>query len=129
MGLGSGLFTIIITLGSTVFGLAITGFTIWFVWKKVLGPIQERQAQAQRLMQTGYPAQARILQLVDTGMKVNDNPQVTIVLEVHAQGRPPWHAQVTTIVSMLAIPRVQPGTVVAIRYDPMNPMNVAIEGM
>jgi hypothetical protein len=99
------------------------------VFKKVLGPIWERQAQAQRLLTSGYPAQARILQLKDTGLKVNDNPQVTIVLEVHAQGRAPWHAQVTTIVSMLAIPRVQPGMMVAVRFDPMNPMQVAIEGL
>src|SRR6185436_8552579 len=104
-------------------GILITVFVVW----KVVMPIFQRQAQAQKLLQTGIPAQARVLTLMNTGTLVNNNPQVALGLEVHPDGRPPYQTQLITIIDMLAVSRVQPGATVRVRFDQNNPMLVALE--
>jgi hypothetical protein len=128
-GMGASIAAIVITLVVAFFSLAITGVVIWFVWTKVVGPIMKGQQQQARLLSTGYQAPARVLQVAQTGTYVNNQPQVSITLEVAPPGAHPYHAQLTTILSMLAIPRVQPGAMVTVRYDPTNPTQVAIEGL
>ncbi len=124
MDMGAGL-GIIITVVSILFSLVVmagVGFIMW----KVFGGLMKQSQERQRLIATGIPAMGRVLQLADTGMLVNNNPQVRISVEVQMPGRPPYPADVTMIVSMLAVPRVQPGCMVNLRVDPMNPANVAI---
>jgi hypothetical protein len=94
-----------------------------------LVPLLRRSAENSRLLQTGEPAQARILGLQDTGVKINDNPQLRLVVEVHPMSRPPFQAEVIAVVSFLAIPRIQPGCMVQVKFDPMNPAKVALEGI
>lgn len=75
----------------------------------------------------GLPARATVLEIWDTGVKVNDDPVVGFRLEVEAAGQPPWRAETRSLVSILAIPRVQPGAVLHVRYDPADPSRVALD--
>jgi hypothetical protein len=102
----------------------------------VLVPILRRSAERSRLLKTGEQAQAKVLGLADTGVKINDNPQVQIMLEVHPNApgegyrgpqRQPYQAQCVMTVSFLAIPRIQPGMMVPVRFDPADPSKVTIE--
>lgn len=122
MGAGLG---IIITVVSILFTLVVMAGVAFVMWK-VFGGLMKQSQERQRLLSTGIPAMGRVLQLADTGMLVNNNPQVRIMVEVQMPGRPPYQAETTMIVSMLAIPRVQPGAMVNLRVDQMNPQNVAI---
>jgi metallo-beta-lactamase class B len=74
----------------------------------------------------GVPAEARVLEIWDTGVRLNDHPVVGFRLEVEAAGRSPWQAETRAVVSILAIPRIQPGSVLAVKYDPADPSRVAI---
>jgi len=124
MDMGAGL-GIVITLVSILFSLVVFGGVAFVMWK-VFGGLMKQSQERQALLATGMPAMGRVIQLVDTGMLVNNNPQVRIVVEVQMPGRPPYPADTTMIVSMLAIPRVQPGCMVQLRVDPMNPARIAI---
>ena len=53
--------------------------------------------------------------------------RVTFQLEVHAPGRAPYAATATTIVSQLAIPRIQPGSTIQVRIDPADPNRVVVD--
>lgn len=75
----------------------------------------------------GLPAQATVLSVSDAGVRVNDDPVVVLELEVRAPDRAPWRATARQLVSILAIPAVQPGSVLAVRYDPADPSRVAVE--
>ena len=122
-------FTIIIVL-STLVPLAITAFVLI----RVFGSIGNQNAQNQRLLQTGVPAQGRVLSLGMGGMTmsvgVSRQLQVNVGVEVHRQGMAPYVAQMTTMVSELYIPSIQPGMWVQLRVDPMNPglMTIASVG-
>jgi len=115
-------------IGTTVLlsvGLPLVIFGVVFF--TVVLPLIRRSAQRQRLLATGEQAQAKILGLADTGVKINNNPQLQIQLEVYPQTRPPFQTQCITTVSFLAIPRIQPGMMVMVRFDPANPAAVALE--
>lgn len=105
-----------------VITLASVAFAGFFVYR-----IFAQGAKNRAILQTGLPAYAVVLQLADTGTRVNDNPQVHILLEVRPHDRPPFQAQATTIVPMIALARVQPGATVTVRYNPQNPQEVALE--
>jgi len=79
------------------------------------------------IRQKGLPARATVVEIWDTGVTVNDDPVVGFRLEVEAVGRPQWRAETRALVSLLAIPRVQPGAVLPVRYDPSDPSRVAID--
>lgn len=102
--------------------LLFTGLIIFFVYRTVFGKIN----QSNKLLATGAPAQALVMQLADTGVRVNDNPQVKLVLGVHPMGQPPYQVETTAFVSMLKLAQIQPGQTVNVRYDPTDPSKVAL---
>jgi hypothetical protein len=116
---------IIITIVSIGFSLVVFAGMAFLMWK-IFGGLMKQSQERQQLLMTGIPANGRILQLLDTGMMVNNNPQVRIVVQVEPPGRPPYPAECTMVISHLAIPRVQPGMMVAVKFDPVNPARIAI---
>jgi hypothetical protein len=84
-------------------------------------------AQARELEKIGVPADATILKIWDTGMTVNHDPVVGFLLEVHPREGEVYQAETKRLVSRLGIPAIQPGAVVAVRYDPVRPSRVSIE--
>lgn len=127
-------FGMLFGVGITVIVLAVTGIVFWKVFlpmikssTSLLNSLANNAQQEQQLMATGEPAQARVVAVQGTGVLVNYNPQVRMQLEVYpASGRPPFQTECTTIIPQLAIPRVQPGATLQIRFDPTNPARVAV---
>jgi len=97
--------------------------TLYFVIKAALAPEVERR----KLLETGEPAEATILEVRDTGMTVNEiYPVVKVLLEVRPQGRPAYQAETQMMINRMDIPQVQPGLVVPVKFDPRNPRHVAV---
>ena len=71
------------------------------------------------LVTSGIEAPATIIDVVDTGMSVNDQPRAEIVLRVDAPGGEPLELRRKMIVSRVKVPRV--GENVTVYYDPENP--------
>lgn len=107
---------------SVILPIAITG---WMVWKMVI-PLFKRSAEAQAILATGVPAQARVVQVALTDTSVNDQPEVRMLLDVYPAGQPPYRTEHVGVVSMLAIPRIQPGCALDVRIDRQNPARVAV---
>lgn len=125
----SGIVTIVIIALSFLVSILITVGVIFFIWKMVLGPLMKNRQQEQQLLATGQRASGQIMAVSQTGMYVNNQPQVRIDVQVQPPGGQPYAASMTKVLNMMAIPRVQPGAQVAVRYDPANPQRVAIEGI
>lgn len=119
---GGSILLVVLVIGSIVVSIGFTFLMIVVVrkWvKKSFGPDQE-------LLQNGVAAQATILKIWDTGVTLNDNPQVGMLLEVQPQGRDPFRVEMKSIISRIAIGQIQPGRVVPVRFDPENPSKVAL---
>lgn len=92
----------------------------------MLGDVAEQQQKAQMLMTTGIVGQATIDAVNDTGVTVNDNPEIELALTVTVPGRDVYKASLTQVVSRLAIAGFQPGSTVPVRVSPDDPQVLMI---
>ncbi len=74
----------------------------------------------------GVTARARVLKIWDTGVSINDNPQVGLLLEVTPPTGTPFQAEAKTVVSRLNTSLVQPGTAAEVKYDPQKPQRLQV---
>ena len=87
----------------------------------VMGEMQQQSANSQRLMAMGQQGTATVTAIRDTGLTVNENPQVELDLEVQVNGGAPYAVTHRQIVSRVALPAFQPGASVPVRIDPADP--------
>ena len=76
----------------------------------------------------GAAATARVLRVKDTGNRFNDNPQVSLLLEVQPEQGEPWNVQVREVISVVELPRYQEGAVLDVRVHPDDRSIVVILG-
>ena len=101
--------------------LGVTGFFLFRLFKGM--------SQNSNLLKTGVSAPATILDVQDTGVTMNENPQARVTLQVSPVGQPPFQAVVNTFVGRFQVGLLVPGASVQVRYDPNNPSKVAIESL
>ncbi len=109
---------IVITI--VVVGVVVVVMGLVFV------PMLLGSMRRQKLMQTGVSANAQILSVWQTGMYVNEQPQIGMKLQVNPPNGQPFEAETKMVVSMIQIPQFQPGQLVEVKYDPAKPNEVAI---
>lgn len=116
---GSIIFTIVVVAASLCCGLVITvaAIAIPLVW------MRKKRQQAEELAAVGTQGEAKILSLTDTGMLVNNNPRVTLELEITMPMRPPYTVTKTMVVPLVRLPQVQVGETVGVMVDMTDPTN------
>ena len=77
-------------------------------------------------IKNGVTAHAKILKVWDTGVSINDNPQVGLILEVSPASGSPFQAEAKTLVSRLNAALVQPGVTAEVKYDPQKPLRLQV---
>ncbi len=116
---GGAIMTIVIVGISVVFTCVVTiaaiGIPIWY--------FQNQRKKAEALMATGKQGEATILSLQDTGMRINDDPRVKVLLEIRIPGYAPYQIEKTVTVPMIRLSQVQVGAIVGIIADPTQPNN------
>lgn len=70
--------------------------------------------------------QAKVLKVWDTGVSINDNPQVGLLLEISLVGGIPYQVEAKTVVSRLNASLVQPGITAEVMVDPQKPQRMQI---
>jgi hypothetical protein len=82
---------------------------------------------ASRLQKTGLPCTAKILEVKDTGVTINNNPQVKLILEVKNNFGQKYTTQCRVLVPRINPDAYQPGMELPVKIDPKNEMNVVID--
>lgn len=115
-----------------LFGLVILGLVLFSVFKLMSG-LGKANAERDRLLREGVQCPARLLNVQMGGMVmtvgVHRHLQLQLQLEVQLPGRPPHRTMLTTMVSELQVPQLQPGAQLTVRVDRMDPNKVALEGV
>jgi hypothetical protein len=134
---GTSILVVLAICGSTVLTLAFTvGITLL-----VLRVVRKAINPDPGILQNGIPAQATILnvrqtgvlvnhqpQVVrQTGVLVNHQPQVAFDLEVHPPGDAPYQARAKAVIPMVNIPQFQPGAQVSVKIHPTDPTKVVLD--
>lgn len=79
------------------------------------------------IREEGFPASARVLEIWDTGVRLNDNPVVGFRLLVTLDDGTSYEATTKNVVSIVHIPQVQPGAILPVKVDPDNHELVALD--
>jgi hypothetical protein len=90
---------------------------------------RSRRKKSENLMATGVQGVATVLALQDTGMLVNNNPRVTLSMEITLPNKPPYQATKTMVIPMIRMSQVQVGSTVQVVVDPSQPTNPAKIGL
>jgi len=106
-------------------GILIAVVTFAIIVAFYLNAARNRRRAQQFIQTTGRPARARILNVSDTGVTVNNNPRINMTIQVEAEGIEPYTITKSSTVSRLAIPRA--GEVYEAYYDPANLKRVVIQ--
>jgi hypothetical protein len=116
---GVSVLTIIIVLASCLFTLVIAVASVAIP----IVIMRANRKKAETLMATGTPGEATVISLQDTGMRINDNPRVTLVLAVRIPNYAPYQIAKTVTIPLINLSQVQPGAVVQVVADPNDPGN------
>jgi hypothetical protein len=93
-----------------------------FICISLIVAIRKRN-KIKEIVTYGKQGTAKVLKLSDTGVLINDNPQVKLLLEISIPNYPVYQAEKTLVLSIIYLPRVQPGAIVNILADPEQPSN------
>lgn len=89
-------------------------------------PEAQRRGELASVAEAGVPAKAQIVTASDTGRRYATHPVVRFGLEVRPAAGAPFEATVEQEVSVVDLPRLQPGAIIDVRFDPINRSKVAI---
>lgn len=106
-----------------VFAVVIALFTLGLPFFLFWLPDLEQN----RLIETGTPAEAKILSADPTGNIYNDQPQIKLLIEVYPENQPTFQAEVKMVINPIYTPQFQPGNYVQVRYNPDDLSKVAVE--
>lgn len=70
--------------------------------------------------------QATILKIWETGLTVNDRPQIGFLLNVQHPDGSSYEAETKAVISIIHLPQIQPGATLAVKIDPQKPNRVAL---
>lgn len=109
----------ILAIASIVIVVAVVLFSTFFVLRTIM-PAR---------IKNGISAPANVLSVSDTGVSVNDNPQVKLLLEVTPRDRAAFQAETKMLVSRLNVSLVQPGISADVIFDPTNPARIRVTNL
>lgn len=101
--------------------ITIFGGVFWMFFRPMM--------QSNKLLKTGVPATATITRIWDTGVTINNDPEIGVELQVTPQTGMPFVAQAKKVVSRLEVSYFQPGMTCTVKYDPNDTSKVAIESL
>jgi len=95
----------------------------------VFGGQYLRNKKRTQLLKGGLQANGKIIEMFDTGVTMNNQPQIGMVIEVTPQTGAPFKSEIKLVVSRLQTAYYQVGVDCIVRYDPNDKKTVAIESI
>ena len=94
----------------------------------VIGLIVGRRAAAvDQILTTGTAGTAQVVGVTQTGMYLNEQPQLDLQLMVTLPGRAPYPARHKSFVPLMLMGRVTSGQPLAVRVDPADPQKIVVD--
>ena len=129
LGLVVGIGAVLTTAGSSGIYIAggmlvVFGGMFFLFYKLFFGPM----IMSSRLQKTGISGKALIREVHDTGVTINNNPQVKLVIDVKNYLGQTYSTTMRVLVSRLQPNMYQTGMTIPVKIDPKNENNVVVDG-
>ena len=115
--------TIMISTVAIILLTTVSSFAVFYMFARA------NRKKTEALLATGSQGMAAILSMEDTGMRINDDPRVRLLLNVTIPGYAPYQVQKTLTVPMIKLAQVQPGMNIGVIADPTQPANPDKHGL
>lgn len=129
VGILGGLIGMAVAIAAAPIPGTILSLFFILVFGLTFGRIFFRNMKSKKLLKTGTRANGRIVEVYDTGVTVNNQPQVGLKIEVTPLAGVPFMSEIKLIISRLQTSYYQPGTKCIVRYDPNDKKTVAVESV
>ena len=94
----------------------------------VLGIVaRTRAAAVDQILATGTPGTAQVTGLTQTGMYLNEQPQVQLQLLVNVPGRPAYTASHKSFVPLILLGRLTSGQPLPVKVDTVDPQKLVVD--
>lgn len=127
------LFWILIAVGFAIDDMTVVGGAVALAMATVVVALvikgvesSSDQARRKAVWAEGRPARAVVKSLQTQG-SFNDHPRVAFRLEVHPEAGDPYEVENVTLISQLAVPRIQPEMDIDARIDPADRQFVVLD--
>jgi hypothetical protein len=97
-----------------VFYIVFVGVFAAVFWNVLFKPMMINK----RLAQRGISTTAKVMEIKDTGVTVNNSPQIKLTLEVYPPNGEPYLVQTKQLISRLQTSMYQVGSVLSVLIDP-----------
>jgi hypothetical protein len=135
--IGTAIFELVLSAGFFVFGLSqgIGGLTMTGALLGIVGIVllvfgiasRRKGAEADRIDETGLAGTAQITGLTQTGMYLNNSPQIGLDLMVTVPGRNPYPIEVKQFVPLILLGSLSVGRTLPVKVDQQDPGKVVID--
>jgi hypothetical protein len=137
--IGTGVFELVLAAGFVVGGIAAPDARgALFLTAAILGLVGivlvsfgmrsgRKAAETERIDETGIAGVATITGLTQTGMFLNENPQVVMDLSVSLGDRPPYEVKHQEFVPLIMLGQLSAGAQLPVKVDPADPQKAVIE--
>ncbi|HEY8560450.1 MAG TPA: resistance to Congo red protein [Pyrinomonadaceae bacterium] len=89
------------------------GTFVFFIGSLIVGALSNR-----RILRSGQPGEATILDIADSGMRINDDPVIYFSLQIRSPHFPSFAARAQQTVSAIHLPSYQPGKILNVKFIP-----------
>lgn len=100
--------------------LSVSFLITYVVLSRTLFPLLKKRKLNRYLIKEGTEAEATLLNMEQTGMYVNNLPQVKLQLQVQPGIGRNFVAETSEILSFIDLAHIKVGNTVRVKYNPMN---------
>jgi hypothetical protein len=111
-------------------GMLLTGGILGIVGLALIAigiVVGRRAADVDRVLATGIAGTAQVTGVTQTGMYLNEQPQLELNLLVNLPGRPPYAATHRSFVPLMLMSRVTSGMPLAVMVDQTDPQKIVVD--
>jgi len=112
------LLTLVIIIASSVL--------VYFVCSVTVFPLLQISRMKKRLMREGIEAEAILLNMEQTGLYVNDQPQIKLQVQVHPQTGRNFVSEVREVLTLIDLSQLRIGSTLKVKYNPANTKEVMV---
>jgi sRNA-binding protein len=110
----------------TFISIPIVILTLFVILRYTLFPLLQLARTNKRLLREGQEAKAVLLNMEQTGVYVNNRPQIKLQLQVHPLSGRNFVSETRAVLTMIDLSQLRIGSTLKVKYNPANTKEVVV---
>ena len=99
---------------------------LYFIFSRTLFPLMQISKMKKRLIREGIEADAVLLNMEQTGLYVNNQPQIKLQVQVHPSTGRNFVSEVREVLTLIDLSQLRIGSTLKVKYNPANTKEVVV---